>query len=132
MFSDLAHVRQALKERLAPGLPATWTINEFIKTPPTEYRNPLVTFEFTRLDRQAGGQNLAAGCVAAVVDIIVGSPKTAEETGEDDADQLVLALTRVIDAESDIYWDSADKQVMAGTGQWAWRIHTTVITSSKE
>ena len=65
------------------------------------------------------------------MDILVGSPLTIEDEGEGDADDLALTLVRVIDNQSDMYWDSAEKQKLPA-GQWAWRIHTIVITESKE
>lgn len=131
MFSDIAGVRAALKERLAASVPAPWQIDEFIREPPTEYRSPQVLFEFSRFERTVNGQPLASGFVAAVVDILVGSPLTIEGEGEGDADDLALTLVRVIDNQSDMYWDSAEKQKLPA-GQWAWRIHTIVITESKE
>ncbi|WP_338371922.1 hypothetical protein, partial [Enterococcus faecium] len=81
MFSDIAGVRAALKERLAPALPPTWTIKEYIKQAPTEYRSALVIFEFNRLESAPDGQELGRGQVGAAVDLILGSPMTAEEKG---------------------------------------------------
>lgn len=131
MFSDIAGVRAALKERLAPKLPAPWMINAAIKQPPTEYRDPLITFEFTRFESAPEGQELGAGQVGASVDLVLGSPMTADEKGEDDVDQLALTLVQVIDAQSDMYWSTAEKQRLE-SGQWVWRIHTIVLTESKE
>lgn len=131
MFSDIAGVRTALKERLAPSLPGDWAIEKNLKQPPTEYRAPLLTFEFTRFDGAPYGQQLATGQVGALVDMVLGSPKSTDGAGEDDVDQIVLTVINLIEAQSDIFWDSADKQRLE-TGQWVWRIHTAVITSSKE
>jgi hypothetical protein len=131
VFSDIAGVRAALKERLSPSLPHGWKIDENLKKPPTEYKNPLVMFEFTRFESAPDGQRLGAGQVGAAIDIIVGSSMTAEGEGEDDSDQLALTLLQVIDAQSDIYWATAEKQRFE-SGQWVWRIHTTVLTNSKE
>ena len=132
MFSDLAQARDALKERLTPHIPDTWDIDPFIRQLPTEFRNPIIVFEFTRFERSANGEPLAPGFVAASFDIIIASSQTSESRGEDDIDSLVLALVRVLDKESDIYWDSADKQRASDNGQWIWRIHTTVLTETKE
>lgn len=131
MFSDIAGVRAALKDRLKPSLPTRWTIEEHLKQPPTEYRSPLVTFEFTQFEGSVNGQDLSRGQVAANVDLVIGSPKTADSTGEDDVDELALTLIRVIDDQSDMYWSTAEKQRL-DAGQWVWRIHTTVLTTSKE
>ncbi|UUE19888.1 hypothetical protein [Microbacterium sp. J1-1] len=131
MFSDIAGIRTALKERLATSLPYGWEISEYLKQPPTEYRSPLITFEFTRLDSAPDGRELGAGQVGAAIDLVLGSPKTADATGEDDVDQLALTLVQVIDAQSDMYWSTAEKQRLE-TGQWVWRIHTIVLTESKE
>lgn len=131
MFSDLAGVRSALKERLHLNVPEDWEIAEFIRQPPTEYRTPQIIFEFTRFESTANGAPLGPGQVAAAIDVILGSPKTAEETGEDDVDELALTLIQVIDAQSDIFWSDAEKQRLTA-GQWVWRIHTTVLTNSKE
>ncbi|MFJ4999899.1 hypothetical protein ACIP5T_17235 [Microbacterium sp. NPDC088619] len=131
MFSDLASVRAELKTRLAPEVPSEWDISAFIKQPPVEYRSPLIIFEFTRFESSANGQALGPGQVAAAIDIVLGSPMSAEDKGEDDVDVLVLSLIRVLDAQSDIFWDSAEKQRLE-SGQWVWRIHTIVLTSSKE
>jgi len=131
MFSDLAGVRTALKERLSPVLPESWTISEDLKEPPSEYRQPLLTFEFTRFEGSPYGNQLAPGQVGALVDLVLGSPQSSAGAGEDDVDQLVLTLIQALDAQSDIFWDTAEKQRLA-PGQWAWRIHTAVITSSKE
>lgn len=131
MFSDIAGVRAALKERLDPSVPDGWEISANLKQPPTEYRSPLVTFEFTRLESSPDGQDLGPGQVGAAIDLVLGSPKTADATGEDDVDQLALSLVQVIDAQSDMYWSTAEKQRLEA-GQWAWRIHTIVLTESKE
>lgn len=131
MFSDIAGVRTALKDRLKPILPTRWTIEESLKQPPTEYLSPLVTFEFTRFESTVNGAPLATGQVAAAIDLVIGSPKTADGAGEDDVDQLALSLIQAIDAQSDLYWGSAEKERL-GAGQWVWRIHTTVLTTSKE
>lgn len=131
MFSDIAGIRSALKDRLAASLPYGWEISKELKQPPTEYRSPLITFEFTRLDSAPDGRELGAGQVGAAVDLVLGSPKTADATGEDDVDQLALTLVQVIDAQSDMYWSTAEKQRL-DTGQWVWRIHTIVLTESKE
>lgn len=130
MFSDIATVRTALKERLTPALPVGWEINENLTKPPTEYRKPLITFEFTRFASTAGGQALGPGQVAAMVDLVLGSPKTTD-AGEDEVDQLALSLVQAIDKQSDMFWADAEKQRF-DTGQWVWRIHTTVLTTSKE
>lgn len=131
VFSDIAGVRAALKERLAPSLPARWVIEENLKEPPTEYRSPLITFEFTRFESAPDGRELGAGQVGAAVDLVLGSSMTAAGDGEDDVDQLALTLVQVIDRQSDMYWSTAEKQRLAA-GQWAWRIHTIVLTESKE
>lgn len=131
MFSDIAGVRAALKERLAPALPDGWTIDEYVKQPPAEYKSPLVMFVFERIDSAPGGQQLGPGQVGAGFDIILGSSKTVEGPGEDDVDQLALTLVQVIDNQSDMFWASAEKQRLQA-GQWSWRITTTVLTSSKE
>lgn len=132
MFSDIAGVRAALKVRLAPSLPERWLIEENLKQPPTEYRSPLITFEFTRFESAPDGQELGAGQVGAAIDLVLGSPMSADEKGEDDVDQLALTLVQVIDRQSDMYWSTADKQRLEATGQWVWRIHTIVLTESKE
>lgn len=131
MFSDIAGVRAALKARLAPALPDHWSIEEHLSQPPTEYRAPLITFEFTRLESAPDGQTLGSGQVGAAVDIVLGSPKTVEGGGEDDVDQLALTLVQVIDVQSDMFWSSAEKQRLTA-GQWVWRVHTIVLTESKE
>lgn len=130
MFSDIAGVRTALKERLAPLLPAGWSIEPSLKQPPTEYRSPLVSFWFTRLDSSPDGQPLGPGQVGAAVDLILGSPMSTE-AGEDDVDQAALSLVQAIDAQSDMYWSTADKDKLPA-GQWIWTIHTIVLTESKE
>ncbi|WP_314473873.1 hypothetical protein [uncultured Microbacterium sp.] len=132
MFSDIARVRTALKDRLAPSLPQRWTVEENLKQPPTEYRAPLLTFEFTRFDPDANGQPLGAGFAAATIDLVLGSPMSADEKGEDDVDQLALTLVQLVDRQSDMWWTSAEKQRLEATGQWVWRIHTIVLTESKE
>lgn len=132
MFSDIAGVRAALKERLTPSLPARWTISTALKKPPTEFKSPLVLFEFTRFESAPEGQQLGPGQVGAAIDIIVASPMTAEDVGEDDVEQLALTLVQVVDSQSDMYWSTAEKQRLDPTGQWVWRIHTIVLTSSKE
>lgn len=131
MFSDIAGVRVALKERLSPALPARWSIEENLKDPPTEYGAPLVTFAFTGFSSTVNGQELGPGQVGAEVDIIVGSPLSVVGKGEDDADHLALRLVQAIDSQADMFWSSAEKQRIE-SGQWAWRIHTIVLTSSKE
>lgn len=131
MFSDLAGVRTALDDRLKPALPAKWRIEPALKEPPQEFLSPLLVFEFTRLDSTADSQPLAPGIAAAGIDLILGTPKTTEGSGEDDVDDLALTLVRVIDAQVDMYWSTAEKQRLE-SGQWVWRIHTTVLTKTKE
>lgn len=130
MFSDIAGVRAALKERIAPLLVEQWDIQQNLKDAPTEFRAPLLTFEFTRLDSTVNGQALGPGQAAAGIDLILSSPKSTED-GEDQVDDLALVLVQIIDAQSDIFWSSAEKQRLPGN-QWAWRVHTTVLTESKE
>lgn len=131
MFSDIASVRTALHDRLAPLLPATWNIEPALQQPPSEFLRPLLIFEFTRLAPDADGQPLGPGAAAAGIDLILGTPKIREGVAEDDVDALVLTLVRAIDAQSDIYWSGAEKQRIEASGQWLWRIHTTVITSKE-
>lgn len=132
MFSDLAGVRAELKTRLEPEVPTGWDIAAFIKQPPAEYRTPLIIFEFTRFESTANGQPLGPGQVAAAIDIVLGSPMSTEDKGEDDVDQLVLTLIQSLDSHSDIFWDSAEKQRLDSAGQWVWRIRTIVLTHTKE
>lgn len=131
MFSDIAGVRAALKERLAPALPEGWTIDEYLRQPPTEYRAPIVIFVFDTIESAPNGQQLGPGQVGAAVDILMGSPNTVEGPGEDDVDELALALVHVLDRQPDLAWSTAEKQKLPA-GQWAWRIHTIALTSSKE
>ena len=131
MFSDIAGVRAALKERLSPALPDGWTIDEYVRQAPTEYRAPAVMFVFERIESAPDGQQLAPGQVGAAIDIMVGSPKTVEGPGEDDVDELALTLVHVLDRQPDLAWSTAEKQRLSA-GQWAWRISTIALTSSKE
>lgn len=130
MFSDVAHVRAALEDRIEPALPDRWRIEPNLKNPPHEYLSPLVTFEFTRFTTTVNGQDLPPGQAAASIDLILGSPMTKDVEGEDDVDAIALTVIGVIDAESDIYWDTAEKQRLPD-GQWVWRLHTTALTSTR-
>lgn len=130
MFSDIAGVRTALADRLRPILPTNWKIEPALKEPPQEFLSPLLVFEFTRLTPDADGQPLGRGFVAAGIDLILGTPKTNEGPAEDDVDQLALTLVRAIDDQADIYFSGAEKQRL-DSGQWLWRIHTTVLTSKE-
>lgn len=131
MFSDIAGVRAALKERLQPLVPDAWTINEYLSQAPTEYKSPLIIFEFTTIESRPDGVQLAPGQVGAGIDIIIGSPKSVEDIGENDVDELALKLVQVIDRQSDMAWSGGIKQNLSQR-QWAWRIRTIVLTSSKE
>lgn len=132
MFSDLAHVRKELSLRLSPLLPSLWKIEPNLVQPPTEYHSPLLTFEFKRFESTVDGRFLGYGQAAARIDLVLGSTMTADRTGEDDIDSIVLRLIRAIDVQPDMFWDSADKERLGDTGQWVWRIHALVLTATKE
>jgi hypothetical protein len=132
MFSDISGVRTALAARLRPALPSTWKIEPALKEPPPEFLRPLLVFEFTRIDAAANGEPLPPGTAAAGIDLILGTPQTTEGPAEDDVDELALTLVKVVDAQPDIFWSSAEKQRLVESGQWLWRIHTTVLTKTKE
>lgn len=131
MFSDIASVRTALEARLRPLLPPRWKIDAALKEPPQEFLSPLVIFEFTRIASSSEGTPLPPGTAGAEIGIVLCTPKTREGDAEDDVDELVLTLVKALDAQSDIFWASAEKQRLE-SGQWAWRIHTTVLTQTKE
>lgn len=132
MFSDIAGVRTALASRLKPLLPTRWKVEAALKEPPAEFLSPLIVFEFTRITSSTTeGAPLPPGTAGAEIDLIVGTPKTREGEAEDDVDELVLTLVKALDKQSDIFWASAEKQRLE-SGQWVWRIHTTVLTQTKE
>lgn len=129
MFSDLASIRTALRDRLGPALPEEWRIVDHIATP-AETIVPILHFEFTGIDSTANGQPLGRDTVACSFDLVIETPRSDDAGAEDDVDDHVLTLARVLQKSSDIYWDTARKQRLADGGHMTWRVSLTLLTNT--
>ncbi|MFE6733424.1 hypothetical protein [Microbacterium sp. NPDC057650] len=118
MFSSIPALRDELKARLAPLVPADWKIVSDLDDKPTgNVANLLI--EFVGLDTSFNGSPLPAGILAAKVNLIITDPRTNKD-GEAGAEKLLVDLIIAIDPSTDIAWTTADKQKLEPAGTWSW------------
>ena len=126
MFSDLAAIRTAVRERLEPILPDEWKWETSVADAPQKALVPVVYLEFVRIESAPDGQPLGPGSAGARFNLIVATPSTAER-GEDDADDCVHRLVSVLEHTPDLYWSDATK-LRLDDGRLAWRIDVLALT----
>lgn len=118
MFSSIATIRKDVLERLQ--LPPSWKPVPHLSDA-VEALVPVFYIEFTKFDRTAGGRELDRGEVAAGIDLIISDPKTTDGPAEDAVDEHVLHLIWQIDANDDLFWDTAVKR-RQDSGSYLWVI----------
>lgn len=118
MFTDLATVREAVKDRLTPLFPAGWKFEASIEGA-VKSLTPVLYIEFTDIEQRVQGLNLPQGTVASRFRLIVTDPKTDVSKAEDDVDEHILRLVRALDPMPDMYWDTCNKtRLEAGPLAW--------------
>lgn len=130
MFSDVAHVRSETTERLQAVLPDSWRFVDSVDDV-IEAIVPVVYIRFTSFESTVNGSPLPYGVVGAGLSVQVATPKTETGPAEDDVDQHVLTLIRVMDPMTDIFWSRAEKGRLPN-GPMAWDISLVALTYTKE
>lgn len=128
MFTDLASIRTAVKERLTPLLPADWKWELTIEAR-SKARVPVVYVEYTQLDTTDEGGNLPRGQVSARFNLVIVDPLTDTEKAEAAVDEHVLRIVRALDEQDDIYWTTATLG-REPTGELRWEIACAAITET--
>lgn len=128
MFTDLATIRTAVKDRLTPILPASWKWHEYLEGL-VKADTPAVYIEYTRVDQEVQGQPLALGQVCARFVFIVTDPKTDTKKAEAAVDAHLVPILNALDDMDDIYWDAAEKARLED-GPMAWRITAFAIAET--
>lgn len=130
MFSDLATIRAAVRERLTPALPDSWDWEEYVTESPSKSLVPVVFLEFTGLESAPDGQPLGRGQAGARFQIIVADPGTSERA-EDAVDEHMLRLIGVLEHSDDLYWSTGTKQRLPD-GRMAWRVDVLALTETPQ
>lgn len=128
MFSDLATIREAVKDALTPLLPSSWKFVAALEGT-IKSRTPVVYIEFTNLDTTIAGEPLPRGSVAAQFNLIVTDPKTDTDKAEDDVDAHLLKFVQALDPLDDIYWTTAAKDRLPD-GPLAWQLTAFAIANT--
>lgn len=129
MFTDLATLRNDVKTRLTPILPADWkyepTLEGTIKA-----RVPVLYIEFVAIETSVANANLPRGSVAARFNLIITDPKTDTEKAEDAVDGHIVDIIRALDPMDDLYWEGARKARLAD-GPLAWTFDAFAIVNTE-
>lgn len=128
MFTDLASIREAVKERLTPLLPATWEIEPTIEAR-SKRGVPVLYIEFVKFDTSDESGDLARGQVSAKFNLIIVDPRTDTAKGEDAVDEHVLRVVRAIDPQDDIFWTTADLG-REPTGEMRWAVSCSALVQT--
>lgn len=132
MFTDLATIRNAVKDRLTPILPAYWkpmvTLEGTIKA-----RTPVYYIEYVALEQRAQNHNLPHGQVCARFNIIITDPKTDTEKAENSVDEHVLHVIRALDSIDDMWWDTCEKKRLEdGPLAWTFTVFAFATTTDTQ
>lgn len=130
MFSDLAALRNDVKERLTPLLPTDWRYEEYLEGT-IKALVPVLYIEFVRLDTVVKGEPLAPGQVGANLNIIITDPQTDTKKTEDAVDGHILKVVGALDTFDDLVWETAEKKRLQD-GPMAWTINVLALASTKE
>lgn len=130
MFSDLASIRTAVKDRLEPLLPDTWRWVPYADTLTTA-ATPIVYIEFTEIASMVNGEPLGPGQCAPGLNLIVTDPLTDTEKAENAVDEHVLRLIHALESSNDLYWSTATKRRLEN-GQMAWVIPVTALAETPD
>lgn len=132
MFSDLASIRTAVKERLAPLLPEKWKWETTVAETAEKSLVPVVYVEFTGIESAPDGTPLGRGTAGARFNIIVADNKTGEQ-GESATDEHVLRIVAAIEHTDDLYWSTATKaRFPDGRLYWAITVLALALTPNPE
>lgn len=128
MFTDLASIRAAVKERLTPLLPEAWDIEPTIEER-SKRRIPVLYLEFVKFDTSDESGDLAHGQVSAKFNLIIVDPQTDTGKAEDAVDEHVLRVVKAIDPQPDIFWTTADLG-REPTGEMRWAISCSALVET--
>lgn len=130
MFTDLATLREAVKDRLTPLLPADWACVPYLEGM-SKALKPVWYIEYTAVESAVNGQELGEGQVAPSLNIIITDPKTDTQKAETAVDGHVLQVIRALDEFDDIYWTRIEKKRLED-GPMAWTFSVFALASTKE
>ena len=125
----LREVRAHLRDTIKPKVPARWRIFPTLEAP-AKLSVPAVYFEFVEIANEIAGKPLAAGNVAAQIELAVIAPETATAKAEDAVDAAVLSLIQALDNSDSLFWGPSATKVRLESGQLGWRIPVSVLTST--
>lgn len=129
MFTDLAAIRQDVKDRLTPILPPEWRTEATLEGT-VKAVVPVLYIEFVRIAGTVQGQDLSRDQVGAYFNIIITDPKTDTDKAEDAVDAHVLKVLTALDSYSDMYWESAEKKRFPD-GPLAWTFSVFAFASTQ-
>lgn len=130
MFSDLATIRNDVKNRLTPILPSTWRYEATLEGT-VKALVPVLYIEFVRIDTVVQGAPIGQGQAGAYFNVIITDPKTDTEKAEDAVDSHVLKVLGALDSFADIYWENAEKKRLED-GPMAWTVSVLAFASTTE
>jgi hypothetical protein len=120
MFSSIAEIRTAVRDRLAPVLPASWMWIPNADTLTTAAR-PTVYIEFTGIASTVNGEPLARGEAVPQLNLVVTDPHTDTAKAEDAVDEHLLRVLAKVEYDDDLHWSTGSKRRLEN-GQLAWII----------
>jgi hypothetical protein len=120
MFSSIAEIRTAVRDLLAPVLPASWVWKPNVDTLTTASA-PTVYIEFTGISSTDEEGPLARGYSAPQLNLVVTDPLTDTAKAEDAVDMHLLRVLSKIEYSDDLHWSTASKRRLEN-GQLAWII----------
>lgn len=127
MFTSVPALRDELKERLSGALPAEWEIVKDLMAANVGLV-PAVYIEFTEINTVANGAPLGPGQAAAVVDLVLVDPRTADGEAESAIEDEIVPLLHELDQHPDIGWSIARK-VRQDTGPLSWRVSLIALVN---
>lgn len=131
MSSNLDTIRTAVDDGIKPNLPADWVTVPNLSAAKNSL-SPVLYTEFTGITTEHNGVRIPAGHVICDFDLVIVVPGTDDRKSEDAVDSAVLDLILALDAATtDLVWDKAKKERIT-TGQLAWRVSLSVITTSRK
>jgi len=130
MFTDLASIRTAVKDRLTPLLPSGWKFEPTLEGT-VKALTPVLYIEFVRVDTRQEGAPLGAGQVLASFNLIITDPKTDTAKAEDAVDSHLVPIIRALDSFDDLYWENTEKRRLQD-GPLAWIVQAFAFVKTIE
>lgn len=128
--SNLATIRGHLRRTLEPTLNKyECEIVDHI-TSPSASLVTRVYFVFTEIANEIAGTQLAAGMIAANFEVIIVTPQQNSDIAENRADNAVLGLVHALENSEDLFWGPSAVKLRLDTGEFAWSVPVSVLTSS--